>query len=225
VRVYDLRQGALDPQVVVAKGESEVMSGVRQAAVASKDGQWLFSLYLNHQHGPFIHALNLSNRFALCIDLPADGKADATRQRFWSLALDGSGEQLYAVNGPLGLVAQLDTRGPEIKRVAQLKTVPPAGPLARKPASAATLDKAGKTLFTLDERGLLAIDTSELKLTGRYLTDYTLDSLALDRDGALLYAASSDQKTVLHILPDGSAWRPEQFTEDVRPLAVLRVAD
>src|SRR5262249_45319733 len=58
VRRYDLARGALDPNVIVDKFDgSAIMSGVRQTAVASRNGDWLFSLYLNPSHGPFIHAL------------------------------------------------------------------------------------------------------------------------------------------------------------------------
>jgi hypothetical protein len=81
VRRYNLASGALDPNVIVDKLEgTTIMSGVRQTAVTSQNGDWLYSLYLNPSHGPFIHALPISDMdtsgLAFCIDLPTNGKDD-----------------------------------------------------------------------------------------------------------------------------------------------------
>src|SRR5262245_3125759 len=79
VRYYDLALGQLSPDVIVAKGESQVMQGTHQLSVNAPAGDWRFSLYLNNSYGPFIHALNLNDRFAICIDLPKDQKDDEAK--------------------------------------------------------------------------------------------------------------------------------------------------
>jgi hypothetical protein len=205
VRFYNLVQGALDPQVIVAKGEDPdaPMTGAFQLSVAAPDGTWLYGLYLNQDHGPFIHALNLTNRFAVCIDLPTDGKQDTEKQRFWSLAVDARTGSVYAANGALGLVAEVDPGQLNVRRTARLHEASAdrtthasqqaAPPAERLSAGTVALSPNGATLFALAERGLLAIDTADLTLRGRYLEDQQLDGLAISTGGARLYAASVGQ--------------------------------
>jgi hypothetical protein len=222
VRYYNLATNALDPQPVVAKGEDQVMAGTHHTSVAAPGSLWRYSLYMNNSYGPFIHALNLPGRFAICVDLPKAGKEDMERQVFWSMAISPDGKTLYAANGALGLVTELDISQdglPEIRRAANLPAAPvaSAGPLntlatlfaapvaEAKPEhgygaiGAAALSADSKTLFALGERGLLAIDTRDLALRGRYLPDMPLSSLALSADGRRLYAVSLEDGTIVQL--------------------------
>jgi outer membrane protein assembly factor BamB len=246
VRYYNLAQGALDPQPVVAKGEEAVMAGTHHTSVAAPGGMWRYSLYMNNSYGPFIHALNLTGRFALCIDLPKAGKDDAERQMFWSMAVSPDGKTLYAVNGALGLVTELNISQdglPEIRRTAALPTTPAAsaGPLdalaalfaapvaeakpehGRGALGAATVSADGKTLFALGQRGLLAIDTRDLSLRERYLQDTALGSLALSADGARLYAVSLEEGQIVR-LDTATGKLLGEVASARRPWGVLRVA-
>jgi hypothetical protein len=243
VRYYNLATGALDPQPVVAKGEDQVMAGTHHTSVAAPGGLWRYSLYMNNSYGPFIHALNLPGRFAICVDLPKAGKEDMQKQTFWSMALSPNGKTLYAANGALGLVTELDISQdglPEIRRTATLPPAPvaDAGPLEglaglfaapvaeAKPEhgalGAAALSADGKTLFALAERGLLAIDTHDLSLRERYLPEMTLSSLALSADGARLYAVSLEQSTIVQLDP-ASGKLLGTVAGARRPWGVLRV--
>src|SRR5207249_8668377 len=106
-------------------------------------------------------------------------------------AMSSNGSTLYAVNGALNLVAELDTQQLQIRRTATLPaSSASAGPLdsiARwlmpvaeaKPehehgAAGAVLSRDGQTLFVVGQPGLLAINTKDLTLRGRYLADRTL---------------------------------------------------
>jgi hypothetical protein len=246
VRYYNLAQGALDPQPVVAKGEGQIMAGTHHTSIAAPGGTWRYSLYMNNEYGPFIHALNLTYHFALCIDLPKTAKEDAERQMSWSMALSPDGKTLYAANGALGLVTELGISQdglPEVRRSAALPAAPTAsaGPLdvlaglfaapvaAAKPehghsalgAAAASAD--GKTLFVLGERGLLAIDTDDLSLRERYLPDTELGGLALSADGARLYAVGLDAGKILRIDPSTGKLLGTIASAQY-PWSVLRVA-
>jgi hypothetical protein len=210
VRRYDLSQGLLDPNVIVEKGEEdEPMSGVRQTAVASKQGDWLYSLYLDAEHGPFIHALPINDpQFAFCIDLPTDAKDDLAKQSRWSLLLSADKRTLYAANGALGLVADynLGDGVPQMLRTKSLLGMPDAGGDANTPAqpstnSIAALAPNGNTLYALGQRGLLVIDTQALTLRGRYLPDWSLDGVAVSADSARLYAASAAQGKIVRLDP------------------------
>ena len=120
----------LDPQVIVEKGEEEEpMSGVRQTAVASRGGDWLYSLYLDAAHGPFIHALPINDpQFAFCIDLPTNSKDDTAKQARWSLLLGSESRTLLAVNGVLGLVVEYNVLDgvPQLLRSKSLFDTPDA---------------------------------------------------------------------------------------------------
>jgi hypothetical protein len=222
VRYYNLATGALDPQPVVAKGEDQVMAGTHHTSVAAPGGLWRYSLYMNNSYGPFIHALNLPGRFAICVDLPKVGKEDQEKQMFWSMAISRDGKTLYAANGALGLVTELDISQdglPQIRRTANLPAAPVAsvGPLGALAAlfaapvaeakpehgqgaiGAAALSADGKTLFALGERGLLAIDTHDLSLRERYLPDTQLNTVALSGDGERLYAVSLEESAIVQL--------------------------
>ncbi|HEY3232648.1 MAG TPA: hypothetical protein VGJ87_25680, partial [Roseiflexaceae bacterium] len=219
VRYYNLALGALDPQVVVAKGEDQVMAGTHHTSIAAPNGAWRYSLYMNNQYGPFIHALGLDDHVAICIDLPKTGKDDEEKQLSWSMALNKDRTRLYAVNGALGLVSELRINGgvPEVMRTATLSAPTAstgslsglaalfAAPVAEaKPEHGSSVGEAvvspdGKTLFALGERGLLVIDTSDLTLRGRYLPDLMLSSVALSADGARLYTVSAEQSKIIQL--------------------------
>ncbi len=216
VRLYDLAQGKLLPGAIADKTSTEAMSGYRQSSIASLDGEWLYSLYWQNSKGPFIHALNLTDRYAVCIDLPSEWIGGGEKDLLWSLAMTPDGKTLYAVNAALGFVAQVDTAQLSVQRTATLPVPSAMAPdlltrLARRLAptaeakriliGGAALSPDGRTLFALGEKGLLAINTSDLAVQGRYLADWTLDSLALSPDGARLYVISAEQSKIVELDP------------------------
>jgi hypothetical protein len=245
VRYYNLATGALDPQPVVAKGEDQVMAGTHHTSLAAPNSLWRYSLYMNNSYGPFIHALNLPNRFAICVDLPKAGKEDMEKQMFWSMAISPNGKILYAANGALGLVTELDISQdglPQIRRSANLPAAPAAsaslfgalGALFAAPVAeakpehghsglgAAALSVDGKTLFVLGERGLLAIDTRDLTLVEHYLPNTALSSLALSADGNRLYAVNLEEDQIVQLDP-ATGKLLGTVAGAQRPWSVLRV--
>jgi sugar lactone lactonase YvrE len=54
----------------------------------------------------FVHALNLKNQFAICIELPS-GEGDFETLKQYSLTLAPDGKKLYAANTALGVVAEV----------------------------------------------------------------------------------------------------------------------
>ena len=239
VRLYDLAQGKLAPGPIADKTDTEVMNGYRQSSVASPDGKWLYSLYLRGSQGPFIHALNLADRFAVCIDLPSEWGTMGEQELLWSLAMTPDGKTLYAVNAALGFVAQVDTAQLAVQRTATWHvpsaTAPqglarlaqwlvPTAEAKRILIGGAALSPDGRTLFALGDKGLFAINTDDLSLAGRYLLDWTFDSLALDPSGARLYVVSVGQGKVLQLDPTNG----EVVTEIAgvsHPWGIWHVAD
>ena len=235
VRLYDLTKGGMDPQVVADKTDTEIMSGLRRTAIPSRDGEWLFSLYVRDSSGPFIHALNLKQRFAVCIDLPEQGKEDFEKQLLWSLAMGPDGKTLYAANGALGLVAEVSVDEFKVMRTATIPT-PSTSVISRLSAlldapvaeakriliGGAALSSNGATLFVLADKGLLAINTKDLTLRGRYLTDTTLDSVAVSPDGERLYVVSVERNQIMQISATNGAMLGE-VSGVKKPWGVLHV--
>ncbi len=238
VRLYDLTTGVLQLGVVVDKTAiAQTMSGTRQSSIVSADGQWVYSLYLNQAKGPFIHMLNLDGRFAICVFLPTTGKEDFERQLLWSLAQTKDGRSLYAVNGALGIVAEVDPAQLSVRRSVMIPTTTASRPalIARVGAwllphasakrilsGGAALTPDGRTLFIIAEQGLLAVNTADLTLRGRSLADWPLDSIAASPDGARLYAVSAEKGKLL-LLDAATGRMVKEIGGASRPWSILGV--
>jgi hypothetical protein len=213
VRAYDLATHTLDPSVVVAKGESPQMYGTRVTSLPSADGDWLFSLYLGRQH-PFIHALNMSSRGAVCIDLPGQGYE--TFGDGWSLTATND-QTLTAFNGLSGQMIAVSTQDFRVTRTHTFKLA--AGrPLewamgtlvvdaqAKGGAGAqAVLSHDGHALFAPAQHGVVVIDPATFTLRRTYIADQRVRSVAVSRDGAALYAITGDGSLVRVDLESGAA--------------------
>jgi DNA-binding beta-propeller fold protein YncE len=215
VRLYDLAQGALTPGVIADKRGDGVMRGTYLSSVPSPTGEWLYSLYVKDDHLPFIHALNLDQRFAVCIFLPSPGEMTPKGQMAWSLAITADGSSLYAANSALGVVSDVSPTQFTVRRTTQFDLAGTGNPfthLSRRfvrtveadyiPASSSiTLSPDGQILFVAAEKGLLAVNTRDLSLGGYYLADWTLDGFALSADGARLYAGSAQWGKIVQLEP------------------------
>src|ERR1700682_1081786 len=199
VRVYEVGNGRLADFFVIDKSEpNDVMTGVRLSGVYSPDGQWLYSVYTRENKGAFVHALNLNQPFAFCLDLPGPGSLASGNAFEWSLAITPDGRHVYAANGPLGLVTQIDNPDgsrASITRNGKFSSIGPTANLLVRDVSAkqmgrnaAVVSNDGKTLVTAGMNGLIWIDTGTLQVRNRTLTNWSVWSLAATPDGAMLYA-------------------------------------
>lgn len=199
VRVYEVAAGQLGSYTVIDKGGNgipEPMTGVRLSGVFSPDGQWLYSVYARQGSGAFVHALNLSGPFAFCLDLPDSGSpADAFH---WSLALTADGKHLYAANGAMGSVTQIDNLDGYNPSIVRTKKIGLEGATANAlvpnveakelGANGAVLSGDGATLVTTGTTGLIWIDTSTLQVRREQLRTWTVWSLIGSPDGSRVYA-------------------------------------
>ena len=218
VCVYSMSAGALDPQFVVDKNEgADAMSGLKLSGVASRDGQWLFSVYARAHQGAFVHVLNLDGSFAFCLDLPGTGYADGSSSSLdWSLALSPDGTKLYAANPAMGVVTEVLTGDPSIGRTATT-----GGPSQMAPAGAVVSGDNG-TLVIAGATGIEWVDTSTLTVRGRALDGWTIRSLALSPDGRTLYAI--DDRGAVAEVSMASHQVGTTFDPNVaHPIALMRV--
>jgi hypothetical protein len=231
VRVFDVGIG-LDKNVVFDKSDGgTAMTGVRLSGVPSPDGRWLFSVYAREHSSPFVHALDLVNGFAFCLDLPGSGYATSDAAMRWSLALSADGTHLYAANGTLGLVSEIANPVdgvPGIVRTSPLtKATASAGGLIQDVEAkemiqgGVVLSADGRTLVVTGSAGLLWVDTATMKSPRHELDSWLVSSLALSPDGKMLYAVNDSGMIAELPMAGGSGTRfagaPGQ------PLALVRV--
>jgi hypothetical protein len=96
VRGFDLAAGQLVPGTLGRKGETVRMQGDAGQVVASPDGRWLLTVYVETTaNTAFVHALNLIDRLAICIPLPPCVRCGADD---WTLDLAADNRTLHAVN-------------------------------------------------------------------------------------------------------------------------------
>jgi hypothetical protein len=224
VRLFNVLAGSLDENIVVDKSNGEQsMTGLRLSGLATPGGGWLFSMYVREQESPFIHALSLDGPFAFCLDLPGSGYGASAAERHWSIAMDRTGDWLYALNAATGVVVQVDNSqalDPQVKR-----TAPIAGGSAAADVgpNAAVLSPDGRWLIAAGSSGIVWIDTSTLAVRMRALSGWHAWSLGLSPDGSEVYAVSDTGK--LADLETASGRVISTFdTRLGRPLALIRVA-
>ena len=199
VRVYEVGSHWLNPNIVVDKSDGRTaMAGHRLMSVPSSNGDWLYTVYARENKGAFIHALNLNAAISVCIDLPGAGY-DANPDEFrWSLALDHRGTRLYAANGGLGVVAQIDiggNQGPALRRTGHIDSSASILNLFVQDAEAkgfggttTVVSQDDNTLVTVGSSGLVWINTADLRVRQRGLSDWQVTSVGLSPDGKVLYA-------------------------------------
>ena len=108
VRGYDLAANQMLPGSLGTKGALIQMQGLASQVVASPDGRWLLTMYVNTKSNTaFVHALNLIERVAICINMPPCKDCSREAVSNWGLGLAPDGRTLFAANPRLGRVATI----------------------------------------------------------------------------------------------------------------------
>lgn len=235
VRRYNLAQSTLQPGAIADKTGTDVMSGTRRAAVPSRYGHWLFSLYLNTRSGPFIHALNLTDGYAVCIDLPVTGTEKTAPSALWSLALAPDGTTLYAANGELGVVSAINTGNLDVARTVHFPVATEPNPLqalarwlapsaeAKGTEAGAALSPDGKTLYVLGAHGLFILDATDLAVRTQQFADWPLAGLAVSPEGRYVYLLRADGPSV-YVVDAQTSHVAGTLGTSVIPFGILHVA-
>jgi hypothetical protein len=195
VRAVDTATGTLRDGVVVDKaGGDEAMAGWPIAQARRPDGM-VYTLYHGAEH-PFIHALSSIDSWALCIDLPATGAADATAATDWGLAVTVGGRSLVAANATLGRAVEVSfpdlavgrsvTFAPSASRgITLAKFGHEAGGNVGRRVVASPF---GSVLYAAGPGGIVSIRTADLAVVGRFLEGVAVDAMAVTADGGTIYA-------------------------------------
>jgi hypothetical protein len=223
VRLFNVLPATLDENIVVDKSDGgQSMTGLRLSGIATPGGSWLFSMYVRESDNPFIHVLSLDGPFAFCLDLPGSGYASSDAERHWSIAMDRTGDSLYAINAATGVVAQIDSSqqfNPQVKRTANIA----GGRPSDVGSNAAVLSPDGRWLIAAGSSGVVWIDTTTLAVRMQALTSWRSWSLGLSPDGSEVYAVSVSGQVAGLETATGRVM--SAFDTGVgRPMALIRVA-
>ena len=200
VRLFNLWTERMNEYPLRQKGSDEVMAGYAHDVVASTDGEWLMTLYLNStKKEAFIHALLLNYQFPVCIDLPS-GDGDVKVLREYRLRMSADNKRLYAANAALGVVVEIgldDSTYPpyQVLHIASFDAVKlEAGTRSLYTHSAWSVD--GKTLYFTSADRTWAYDTAARKVTGLAVTG-DLNGIGTSSDGQRVIVARENAVVVL----------------------------
>ncbi len=220
VALYDRAQHRVVGKIADKRSAQTIMSGQKVTHVWSRSGEWLYSLYLDPGSGgdgAFVHALNVKDRFAICIDLPSHGPEEVLRH--YALVRTPSDDVVYATNPALGVinywhVGEFDARGVPFT----MPAIPVPGATGASDGDTAyragtrsynnsVMSADGTTLYIGSDRGIIRTGSdaraqkSDLWLPGR-----AVSSLGMSPSGKVLYALIAQPRAQLVALDarDGS---------------------
>ncbi|MDG4790975.1 hypothetical protein O7626_34580 [Micromonospora sp. WMMD1102] len=253
VRVVDLASGRIEPlltrvKAVVPEGAEEEMRGEGRQAVYDPARRRLFTLYTHqpdhvhtrdriaattdpggarddapHVHA-FVHTLDLTERWAFCIDLPTPyGEGPATGR---TIALSPDGSRLYVADAGSGALATIDPDGLTV--LESFRFDPPTGGAGAGGAApgGGTLGGAAPAASAVDAAGTVLVGAGRevVGLAGyprgrdpRWSTPAEVRGLVAPPGGDRLYVGQPD--AVLRI--DPRSWTIRQRI-DVPGLVAVR---
>jgi mono/diheme cytochrome c family protein len=204
IRLYDLAAERLQPEALRAKtAEDKLMTGLAWGGVASADGRWLLTLYLNTSRNvAFIHALNLVDKFPLCIDLPS-GDGDFDQLKYYALTLAPDGRTVYAANAALGVVAEVSLDSFQVTHQVKFPASAPDQPDTSTPTNYSVLSKDGQMLYFSSGWDVWGYELESGEVSGPYLSHTPIKGLGLSTDNQRLFVATDKQPLVLDLANEG----------------------
>ena len=205
VRLYDLGSRRLRSEPLRG-GQDRVMAGYAWSGVASPDGRWLLTLYLNTlRSSAFIHALDVKQGIPRCIDLPSGRGAFDLLKRY-SLTLSPNGERLFAANPALGAVAEIDLRTRRVVRTSRFVAAPARG-VRRAATLSGTISGNGRTLYFSGGRALWAYDAAYGRVRGPYPAGAQILGFGYGRNDRRVHALVADGRMLSFDAATGSQLR------------------
>jgi hypothetical protein len=169
----------------------ERMEGVALAAVGTRDGRWLHTLYVKPDGESFVHALDLAVGVGHCIDLPLRG--DLVTLGATALTLSPDERRLYLASPLRGRVTTVDLERLWVGRGARFRPVPLARYSVESPLTAAVSASGRMLAFALGSR-LWLYDTAYGKVRQPVWSPYGIDGVGFRPDGRHVVAVGGNGK-------------------------------
>lgn len=195
VRAVDTATGRMRDAIIVDKTNvDEVMAGWPLDQEMRPDGVVL-TLYRGTEY-PFIHALQSTEAWAVCIDLPKRGMDDASATADWGVVSTTDGRYNLAVNATLGIVVDVDPGALKVRRTVDFEPSARRGIILAKfgHTDASSVGRRvvaapdGSAVFAAGAGGIVRIATADLAVTARSLEGTAVDAIAITPDGTTVYA-------------------------------------
>jgi DNA-binding beta-propeller fold protein YncE len=186
VSSLDLTSGVVDGVFGREKEPPEEMQGIGRTHTLAPDRTALYTLYLRPPTGAAnratraeVHTLSLNGAWAHCIDLPEEfGKGDLSTA---SIAVSPEGGRLYVVDGTAHRLAEIDTYGLTVTRIASIAPSTKAG---RTTVTAGS--RASGRIFIGDGSGVQVITDESLAPLTHWYTDSPVTALATTPSGGVV---------------------------------------
>ena len=178
VRLYNLAENRLDPAPLKDPHEPALIQGAAWERLASPDGRYLFTLYLNADGGAMIHELDLRTGSARCVDLPGNGNFNAAGA--YALALSPDQQTLWALSPGYGQVAAIDVQGHRLRQRFEFT----AGAWTGN-AGIAAIAADGQQVAVTDAQHLWLVDLPDKRVT--HLRSHVAIALAFSTNGRKLW--------------------------------------
>jgi hypothetical protein len=185
IRLYNLVSDELVADPLREKGAAEeVMTGYAWGSVMSPNGRWLLTLYQDTgRNAAFIHALNMSERWPVCLDLPSlDGTFSELSQ--YTLALSPVASKVYAANPALGILAEINLLDPSVRHEISFTPV-----VEEETMNAMVVSADGAFVYFTNGRTVWQYNTADRTITELYtMTGKALiHGLTLNGEATRLY--------------------------------------
>lgn len=205
VETFDIMTGTLEGEVN-RKGEDEVMAGYAQGAVMTPDGKWLLTLYVSTARDEaFIHALDVAEKFAVCIDLPSEnGSVDSLRQ--YALSISPDGRKMFATNAALGIVAEIVPEELQVTRQVHFTPSSRGAVAYDESSSQSVVADDGSTVFFTNGWEVWAYETGIGNVRSLGNIGTPIVGLGVGEDGKRLYVANASQQLDTFDLTGEMGW-------------------
>ena len=178
VRLYDLATNTLQRQPLKDPGESALIQGIPVQRVASPNGRYLFTLYIDGNGNAMVHELDTVSARAHCIDLAGTG--DFNSALTWAIVPSRDNSTLWAVSAGYGRLAAIDVAAHVVREHARFYSIP-----WNATAGIAALGPDGKRLVVTDAQHTWFVSLDTLRV--RRGPSHVAIAIAFSPDGSRVW--------------------------------------
>lgn len=194
LQLYDFaRRRLLPTPTFESNGETEKMVGQAWTGVATRNGHWLLTLYVEGDGTSFVHALDLLRGVGHCVDLPLSGVLPSNGAA--ALVLSPDETRLYVANPLLGFVSTIDLKRPRVVRTTRFRTPLRQTTFDFGVGPNGTASRDGRTIAFSGSKLVWRYDTASGRIHGPFRTGAVVTGVAFAPNGRVVALAPSGAMT------------------------------